>query len=176
MKLHLGCAKKNIDGYVNIDVRDLQGVDVIDNIITLEKFKENTADVIYVSHVLEHVTRLEYMDVLKRWYSILKVGGILRIAVPDFKAVVEHYVEHKDLTLLRGFLYGGQTYKENFHYCAWDFEQLSSDLKEVGFKEVARYDWRETEHSHVDDFSQCYLPHMDKENGKLMSLNIEAIK
>jgi SAM-dependent methyltransferase len=176
MKLHLGSAEKKIEGYINVDVRDLPGVDIVEDITILSSIEHESADVIYVSHVLEHVTRPTYMDVLKRWHKILKPGGILRIAVPDFEAVVEHYVEHKDLTLLRGFLYGGQTYKENFHYCAWDFEQLSSDLKEVGFKEVARYDWRETEHSHVDDFSQCYLPHMDKENGKLMSLNIEAIK
>jgi hypothetical protein len=27
-----------------------------------------------------------------------------------------------------------------------------------------------------DDHSQAYLPHMDKENGTLISLNIEAVK
>jgi len=47
---------------------------------------------------------------------------------------------------------------------------------DVGFKEVVRYDWRKTEHFYVDDYSQAYLPHMDKTNGKLMSLNVEAIK
>lgn len=47
-------------------------------------------------------------------------------------------------------------------------------MKIVGFMNTNN--WRETEHSDVDDFSQAYLPHMDKENGILMSLNIEAIK
>jgi hypothetical protein len=28
----------------------------------------------------------------------------------------------------------------------------------------------------MDDYSQSYLPHMDKENGTLMSLNLEAVK
>lgn len=176
MKLHLGCANKHIDGFVNVDVRELEGVDVIDNIITLEKFEINTADLIYVSHVLEHVGRREYMSVLQRWYDILKEGGTLRIAVPDFEMVVEHYNEHKDLQALRGFLYGGQTYPQNYHYCAWDFKTLANDLETIGFKSVKRYEWSETEHSHIDDFSQCYLPHMDKANGKLMSLNVEAIK
>ena len=46
----------------------------------------------------------------------------------------------------------------------------------INFKEVNYFDWRKTEHSHIDDFSQCYLPHMDKDNGLLMSLNIEAKK
>jgi len=27
----------------------------------------------------------------------------------------------------------------------------------------------------VDDFSQAYLPHMDKEHGTLVSLNLEGV-
>ena len=75
-----------------------------------------------------------------------------------------------------GFLYGGQTYNENYHYHTWDFNLLKKDLLEIGFSEVTRYDWRSTEHCDVDDFSQAYLPHMDKERGKLMVLNVEAVK
>jgi len=30
--------------------------------------------------------------------------------------------------------------------------------------------------SSVDDYSQAYLPHMRKEDGRPMSLNLEAIK
>lgn len=176
MKLHLGCASKALTGFINVDIRDVPGVDVIDDISKLKKFEDNSADLIYVSHVLEHFGRREYMKVLERWYSVLNKDGILRIAVPDFEKIVEHYNENCDLELLRGFLYGGQTYPQNYHYCAWDFKTLSKDLKTVGFREVRRYDWRSTEHSNVDDFSQSYLPHMDKENGKPMSLNIEAIK
>ena len=53
---------------------------------------------------------------------------------------------------------------------------LSADLKEVGFSETRLWDWRTTEHAHMDDYSQAYIPHMDKENGTLVSLNIEAVK
>jgi len=106
----------------------------------------------------------------------LKTGGVLRLSVPDFEKVVEHYNNNGDIEKLRGFLYGGQDYKENYHYCAWDFAKLKSDLLKVGFTEVRRYDWRHTEHCHIDDYSQSYLPHLDKENGTLMSLNVEAIK
>jgi hypothetical protein len=49
-------------------------------------------------------------------------------------------------------------------------------MEEAGFKNVKRYDWKKTEHFYVDDYSQAYLPHMDKLNGKLMSLNVEATK
>ena len=176
MKLHLGCATKALTGFINVDIRDMPGVDMIDDISRLKKFLDESADLIYVSHVLEHFGRREYKEVLKRWHAVLKDGGVLRIAVPDFEKIVEHYNENHDLELLRGFLYGGQNYAQNYHYCTWDFETLSKDLISVGFKEVRKYEWSDTEHSYMDDFSQSYLPHMDKENGKLMSLNIEAIK
>jgi len=33
-----------------------------------------------------------------------------------------------------------------------------------------------SEHSNVDDHLQTYYPHMDKENGISVSLNMEAVK
>ena len=72
--------------------------------------------------------------------------------------------------------YGGQTYNENYHYVGFNFETLQEDLKELGFRDVYLWNWRKTEHAHIDDYSQAYLPHMDKENGIQISLNIEAIK
>jgi len=176
MKLHLGCGSKHIDGFINIDIRDLPEVDEVDDVKTLSKFNKESVSLIYSSHILEHITRIEYTNVLSRWYDILKAGGILRICVPDIEKVFEHYSKHRDLRLLRGFLWGGQTHGFNYHYCGWDFNTLKEDLKSVGFKDIQLYDWRKTEHSHIDDFSQCYLPHMDKENGMLMSLNVEAKK
>lgn len=176
IKLHLGCGDKHINGFVNIDVRNLESVDLVEDIKTLKSFSNDSVDLIYTSHVLEHFGRHEYMSVLTNWFNVLKPGGILRICVPDFEKVVEHYNEYKNLEVLRGFLYGGQNYEQNFHYCAWDFNTINKDLKLIGFKNIQRYDWRLTEHSHIDDFSQSYLPHMEKSNGKLMSLNVEAIK
>lgn len=58
----------------------------------------------------------------------------------------------------------------------FDFDSLKKVLVDTGFKNVGIWDWRTTEHATVDDYSQSYLPHMDKDNGMLMSLNIEATK
>lgn len=174
-KLHLGCGTKHIDDYTNIDIRYLPGVDEVNNIRFLRRYKPNSVDVIYACHVLEHFGRWEYKTVLERWFELLKPGGVLRLAVPDFNAVCQYYTKTQDLKVLMGFLYGGQDYDENFHYVTFDYKSLSEDLLSMGFSQVERYDHKNTEHTQMDDFSKSYLPHMD-ENGMLMSLNIEAVK
>ena len=49
------------------------------------------------------------------------------------------------------------------------------DEDHFGLDNVKEWDWRQTEHGQSDDYSQSYLPHMDKENGMLMSLNLQAV-
>jgi SAM-dependent methyltransferase len=176
MKLHLGCGEKKLKGFVNIDIRKDVSPDVIDDISNLKEFHNDSIDLIYVCHVLEHFGRHEYLDILKKWKNILKPGGTLRISVPDIEGVFLRYKEGVPLKNLMGFLYGGQNYKENYHYVGFDFQTLKDDLVSIGFKDIRRWEWREVEHGNIDDYSQCYIPHMDKENGELMSLNIEADK
>ncbi len=177
MKLHLGCGDKILKGFTNVDIRKKEGVDLVDDISSLSEIKNESVELIYACHVLEHFGRYEYKKVLKRWYDVLETGGTLRLAVPDLKKVFHLYVEKNiPLNTLMGFIYGGQTYEHNYHYVGFDYDTLKNDLLEIGFKQVHSWDWRGTDHSDVDDFSQAYLPHMDKKNGQLMSLNIETIK
>jgi len=176
MKLHLGCGDKNLNGYINIDIRYLPGVDRVDNIKFLRKYQVNSISEIYACHVLEHFSRWEYMSVLSRWYDILAPKGILKIAVPDFESVVNVYLKRRNLKELIGLLYGGQDYDENFHFHIWDFETLKLDLKSTGFINIKKYNWQDTTHALIDDYSKSYIPHMDIVNGALMSLNVIAEK
>ena len=178
MKLHLGCGKKYIPGFVHVDLQDFEHIDYRTSVADLAFAQDESVDLIYSSHVLEHFGRHEYKKVLHEWFRVLKPGGILRLAVPDFAAVVEYYTKKDDnLEILLGLVVGGQKEGEfDYHKMIFDEKLLNKVLKETGFSRVERYDWRETEHAHIDDYSQAYLPHMDKENGMLMSLNLEAVK
>ena len=51
----------------------------------------------------------------------------------------------------------------------YDYDSLKELLENAGFKNIHKWDWRTVEHGHIDDYSQAYLPHMDKENGPLLS-------
>ena len=175
LNLHIGCGSIAIPGYVNIDIRYLPNVDVVDNAEFLRKFKNENVSIIYACHVLEHFNRWRISSVLKRWFDLLMCGGILYLAVPDFESIVSYYNKTKDIKSLIGLLHGGQDYKENFHCMSWDFKSLQDCLLFAGFDSVNLYEWEDVFGS-FDDYSKCYLPHMDKENGMLMSLNVKAVK
>lgn len=178
MKLHLGCGPRCIPGFVHIDAQPAPHVDIVGPVERLP-MGDNSVSLIYASHVLEHFGRNEYKAVLKEWFRVLKPGGILRLSVPDFAACAAIYYESglaDGLSGLVGLIVGGQRNEHDFHKMIFDEDFLCRELLDTGFRIVRRWDWRETEHVGIDDFSQAYIPHMQKENGKLMSLNLEAVK
>jgi len=177
MKLHLGCGKRYIPGFIHIDAIDYPHVDHVATIDNLSFLGDDSVDLIYNCHVLEHFKRREIAKVLGEWLRVLKPGGILRISVPDFASLCEVYQRHgHKLELVIGALFGRQDYLYNIHYNVFDYSTLLRTLEEAGFANVRRYDWRETEHAEIDDYSQAYVPHMDKENGIQISLNVECVK
>lgn len=178
MKLHLGCGRRYIPGFMHVDIQPAPHVDLVCRVNCLP-LANDTAELIYACHVLEHFGRYEYQSALLEWKRVLKPGGTLRLAVPDFAACAAIYYEHgleDGLSGVVGLISGGQRDSYDFHKMIFDEEYLRRDLLSLGFREVRRWDWRNTEHSNVDDYSQAYLPHMHKEDGRLVSLNLEAIK
>lgn len=176
LKLHLGCYNKKIHNFINVDIRPEVNADVTDDCMKLTKFENNSVDLIYTSHMMEHTTRQGSMEAFKRYYEVLKSGGEIYISVPDLEMVFRHYILHQDLRLLQNFLYGSQKHVADYHLNGWDFKTLKEDLESVGFRNVERYDTWATDWGYVDDYSKAYLPHMDFENGTLMSLNVKATK
>jgi len=176
MKLHIGCGKKYLPGYNHMDVINYDHVDFVCDARKLDMLKDATVSEIYACHILEHVGRFEVSAVLKEWTRVMKPNGIIRIAVPDFEGIVDEYLENKDLMSLQGPIFGGQTYDYNFHHIAFDYKILKSLLEEAGLYNIFKYDWRDFLPEGHDDFSRSYLPHMDFENGRLISLNVMATK
>ena len=90
MKLHLGCGRHYLKGYINIDLPSVSrspqknGVaDVYKNILKI-RYPANSIEEIRLHHVFEHFTRPNACALLSAWYIWLKPNGILHIEVPDF--------------------------------------------------------------------------------------------
>jgi len=174
-KLHIGVGKVYLPGWINVDIFGNVKADIYCNALALP-YERERFDLIYCSHILEHFNRHFVLAALTHWRDLLRSGGILRLSVPNFSAICRRYQITHDLNEVMGLLYGGQESFLNAHHVVFDEKLLTEYLSMVKFKTIRPWDWRSTEHTYFDDYSQAYLPHMDKENGLLMSLNLEAIK
>ena len=92
--LHLGCGEYNLPGYINIDALSYPHIHYVRPIDDLSIFETNSVDLIYASHCLEHFSYSQVSQVLSEWYRVLKVGGILRLSVPDFDLLLKIYTEN----------------------------------------------------------------------------------
>lgn len=179
MKLHLGCGPRHIPGYFHIDSVNYDHVDLVGDIRDLSQFESGSVSLIYACQVLEYFDREEVPKVLKEWLRALAVGGVLRLSVPNFEVICNLYKSGFQLSWFLGTLYGKIKNDEHgfiYHKTTYDEKSLSDLLIDNGFIEPRLWDWRETEHSHIDDFSQAYFPHMEKERGILFNLNMEVLK
>tara|TARA_B100000123_G_scaffold208023_1_gene157206 strand:+ start:33 stop:575 length:543 start_codon:yes stop_codon:yes gene_type:complete len=180
MKINIGCGWRDFGkDWIHVDGGDYAHLDSKD--INLPEYAPETVDLIYASHLIAYFDREEIQLILNNWKRVLKPSGILRIATPDFRKMASLYVKgYNDVELdsFLGPLYGKMLMnKDNiYHRTTYDLKEIKKVLSTAGFKNVRLYDWRDTEHSHFDDHSQAYIPHMDKENGTLISLNVECEK
>jgi len=119
-RLNLGCGTTSAPGWVNVDGswsawlsrhRAIRSVlvrcgvvparagdgDWPDDVVVRDlrkslPFSSESFDAIYASHVVEHLYRTEAAGLLAECRRILKPGGLLRVVVPDLKAIVDEYV------------------------------------------------------------------------------------
>lgn len=103
--LDLGCGSRKRPGFIGLDRTTVPGVDLTWNLELLPlPFRAGSFDVVFASHLLEHVTDLNRM--LEEVARVLKPGGLLQITVPwagDLRAFQDP--THVRFFTLRSFEY-----------------------------------------------------------------------
>lgn len=190
VRLHLACGKRFLPGWLHVDIDPWPHLDWRGPAERLPMLADGSVDEIYTCHHIGYYDRAELDAALREWHRLLRPGGRIRIATADFAAIVEEYRAGRSLAAFDGLLHGryplaadslgegraaaGAERVPVFYRASHDLHTLSAALRAAGFREPRRYDWRETGHADVDDYAQAYLPHLDREAGRLMSLNVEA--
>jgi SAM-dependent methyltransferase len=84
--LHIGCGVHKMPGAIGLDITPLPGVDVVLE-LGREKlpFDDNTFDIVYAHHVLEHITPLG--DVLAELHRVCRAGAVIDVIVPYYTCV-----------------------------------------------------------------------------------------
>jgi len=173
--IHLGCGDIASPEFINIDARPAPHVHYVRDVCDLSIFSDNCADLVYACHILEHIRHNNLKKTLWEWRRILKTGGILRLSVPDFDALLDIYKGcDNDIDSVLASLMGGQDYAENTHYSVFNLKYLSNLLSEVGFRSVQEWNPQQVDYHNFEDWASKTF---EREGRKYrVSLNAEAIK
>ncbi len=164
----------DVSGFINVDVQPLPNVHWVRGAWQMELVPSAGVDLIYASHVLEHMSMECVRHTLAEWFRVLKPGGLLRLSVPDFAKIANLYQKSRNLEPLLGALMGGQSYEGNFHQAAFDGVYLEDLLREVGFSIVREWKPPAPGMEGVRDSSTATVTVNGVEH--LISLNVEAVK
>jgi len=174
--IHLGCGPIDLEGYINVDTIPYAHVHHVQDVSNLNVFPDEYADLIYACHVLEHISHIETVKILKEWRRVLKNGGILRLSVPDFDKLLDiYFLENRNIISIIGPLMGGQDNIYNYHKAVFNEKYLIELLKVVGFKNIRHWTPNEVHLiKRVEDWSTKLYEFNSKKH--YISLNLEAIK
>lgn len=175
--LEIGPGANRIPGFETLDIRPGMRVDYVWDAQKKLPFEDTTFDVIYASHVLEHIAWYKVQDTLREWTRILKPGGRLEVWVPDglkickglvdFEVHGENYIEKdgwyrynpdKDPCVWaagRLFTYGdgkGSPYDPNWHRGLFTPRYLKFLFEKLGLKNV-----REMTHEEVRGYDHRWI-------------------
>lgn len=114
----------------------------------------NTAEAVYCSHVLEHLTFDEFRTTLRNVYAYLKPGGVFRFVLPDLAYLIQEYSQSSDPEAASVFMresylgikdQGGLVQKisrslfgRSAHLWMWDEKNMAPELAAVGFVNIRR--------------------------------------
>ena len=137
VKVNLGCGEKPWEGYLNVDLRELQGVDVVADARRLP-FEPGSIDELASSHLVEHFREYQLRTrILAHWKGLLRPGGVLRIVCPDWAAMLERLHDGRmPLADFKLLTFGGQDYEGDDHFAMYTPESLRALLLECGFARV----------------------------------------
>lgn len=126
MKLHIGCGKRYLKGWVNTDIK--AGVaDVVFDASKKFPYKNDSVDLIYCEHFIEHLTFPQGKSFFAESYRTLRKDGVIRVSTPNVKYVLKTYLEKGDCFWLNRAFYDWE------HKFLYDTKTISDTMKIIGF-------------------------------------------
>ncbi|MBI2063883.1 MAG: methyltransferase domain-containing protein [Candidatus Yanofskybacteria bacterium] len=172
--VNLGSGPYSGKEFINVDITPFPLIHHISDVKELKMFANDSVDFLYSCHVLEHIPRSQLASVLKEWRRVLKMGGTLRISVPDFERLLEVYrASANDADAIVNQLMG-QEPPYDAHYSIWNLTYARKLFSSLGFHNIREWNPDNAPHHDFQDKSSRKMRAGDREI--LISLNIEADK
>jgi SAM-dependent methyltransferase len=90
--IDLGCGSKKKDGYLGVDITQLDGVDIVCDISKGLPFEDNSIDGVYSNFLFEHVNDVIFL--FQELYRVCRAGTFIEFIVPS----AQSFTQYKDPT------------------------------------------------------------------------------
>src|SRR5690349_21176406 len=97
--LNLGCGASFHSSWANVDVVARDPTVICHDLRNPLPFAAGAFEVVYHSHVLEHLSREQARFLIAECFRVLRPGGFLRVAVPDLETICRLYLTHLEAAL-----------------------------------------------------------------------------
>jgi predicted SAM-dependent methyltransferase len=144
-RLHLGSGRERLEGWINVDMQAIPGVDVIADVTRGLPYRE--VEAIYAEHFLEHLPVDAAVGFLLEAHRVLAEGGWLRLSTPNLDWVWStHYRLDGPAELKRqAALVLNRAFRGWEHQFLWNREMLEEALLACGFVDTRWCRWGESE-------------------------------
>ncbi len=121
-KLNFGCGRKPRQGWVNLDIVPLEGVDVIHDIFSFPyPFPDCSFEYILCSHVLEHVPQIVHgkdglLSVIAELHRILEPGGKIEVRGPHPRIGIYYFNNPTHYRVITQWTFEGLVRKDPAHF------------------------------------------------------------
>lgn len=138
--LHFGCGMIDDHRFINVDALPLPHVHYVTRSPKLRRIRSSSLEGFYACHVLEHFPHQQVDEILRQWVRLLRPGGWMRIAVPDFERIVADYEsEGRRVESIVFDLMGSQNYPGAAHLAIFNRERLFRALDRAGLEGIREW-------------------------------------
>ncbi len=136
-RVNIGCGEKPMAGYLNIDMRQGEGVDVVAEAADLP-FEPGSLGEIASFHLVEHFREQQLRQtILPYWRSLLRPDGVLRTVCPNWEGmIVRLQAGEMPYHVFKTLTFGLQDYDGDDHFAMYTPASLEDALRQAGFTAV----------------------------------------
>jgi predicted SAM-dependent methyltransferase len=113
-------------------------------------FPDSSIDVLYSSHMLEHLFKEDSKKFLKETYRVVKKNGSIRICIPDLEYAFKLYQNGETEKALKLFFVPTHFNLLFQHHYMYDFNLLKNYLEDAGFINITRCQYQQGKTPDID--------------------------
>jgi predicted SAM-dependent methyltransferase len=135
-RLHIGSGRAHLEGWINMDLQALPGVDVVADVTKGLRF--TNVEAIFAEHFIEHLRIDDAINFLAESHRVLRDDGWIRLSTPNldwvwsthYRLDAEPEAKRNNAVALNRAFHGWR------HQFVWNREMLGEALAACGFDPV----------------------------------------